>query len=122
MSKRTPKENPYLRNVGRAAYELPILLQQLPSDLYDAEPLSPDALLIAKAASKHLYSARVSVLSGLEALGRVMASAAQNSDDKVDDADFYNLGYLISHLAVEAQWLWDTQDELEHALRKKGQP
>jgi len=112
----SPSSNPYFKNTDRAPYELGCLLQQLPEDFSTVMPISPDVLLKVKAAADHAQNANDTLMSGLEALGKTMFVAA--SHEQLDDLTVSDLGCLIQHIAVEAQFLQETQLHLNDAVHR----
>jgi hypothetical protein len=116
----TTQQNPNLKNIDRAAYELGHLLQALPHDFSGRLPATPDVLLIAEAAARHASNASDTIMSGLEAIGAYLFSAGLNTDFPVDGSHAGYMGALIQHLAVEAQFMQEKERELEYALRKHG--
>jgi hypothetical protein len=118
--KSTLAENPHFQHIGRAPYELGRLLQALPANFSALLPATPDALLMAEAAAQHAGNANDTILNGLEALGKVLFSAGLNEDCPVGGNHLASIGYLISHLTVEAQFLLETENDLRHTLRQHG--
>ena len=110
-----PSSNPYFKNINRAPYELGCLLQQLPDDFSTAKPKTPEVLLKVAAAANHARNANDTLMSGLEALGKTLFVAA--SHEQLDDLTVSDLGCLIQHLAVEAQFLQEIHSHLGEAMR-----
>jgi hypothetical protein len=110
----SPSPNPYFKNTDRAPYELGCLLQQLPEDFSTIVPITPDVLLKVTAEADHARNANNTLMSGLEALGKTMFVAA--SHEQLDDLTVSDLGCLIQHLAVEAQFLQETQLHLNDVV------
>ncbi|MES2367267.1 MAG: hypothetical protein V4563_15425 [Pseudomonadota bacterium] len=113
-------ENPYLRNIESAPYELGHLLQQLPENFsaFSGQTPTADMQLIAAAAAKHAENANVAVMCGLDAIGKMLFIASQSKDWQINSTQMANIGCLISHLAIEAQFLKDTQGDLEFTLQE----
>ena len=108
-------KNPYLDHIHRAPYELGYLLKRLSPDFaWHSKPVGDD-LLIAKAAVRHASNANETVLSGIEAIGKMMFAVA-NSEYSVEQQHVAHLGELISHLAVESQFLQEITGSLTEAL------
>jgi hypothetical protein len=112
-------DNPHFNNIPRAPYELGHLLLRLPT----AGQLTSDDVLVAEAARKHAMNASDTLLSGLEALGQMMFVAATNNQFDLERGSLASLGCLISHIAVEQQFLqeteWSIREKLD-ACEKKG--
>ncbi len=113
------KANPFLTNIQRPAHELGYLLRNLPADFLTSTPASSDALLVAQAARQHASNASVTVLSGLEAIGELIAVAASSTSNDVAATSYVNLGYLIQHLAVEAQFFSQIESDLASEIEEK---
>lgn len=120
-------ENPHFRNVERAPYELGHLLKQLSPAFSERGEATPGDRLIAEAAMRHAENASHTVICGLEALGQVIFVAGANEENRIDGQTLASLGYLIKHLAVEAQFLheteWTIHEELvtrDAAAKSKG--
>lgn len=113
-------ENPYLRNIERAPAELCNLLQKLPDDFSALKPAKPEAYLIAEAAITHASNARGNLLRGLEALGMMMFYAETNNGFDVDRGNSADIALLISHIAIEAQAMFEVEDYFRHVLRARA--
>lgn len=113
-------ENPYLKNIESAPYELGKLLQQLPEHFSSRSEHTPtaDIQLIAAAAARHAENANVAVMGGLDAIGKMLFIASQSEDWQIGPVHMANIGCLISHLSIEAQFLKETQDDLEFTLQE----
>jgi len=105
--------NSYFKDIDRAPYELGCLLQQLPADFSSIMPIPSEVLLKVTAAANHAQNAHDTLMSGLEALGKTLFVAASN--EQLDALTVSDLGCLIQHLAVEAQFLQETQSHLRYA-------
>lgn len=107
----------------RGPYELGRLLRSLPTHLHAADLTAAQADM-AEAAAIHASNCKDTLLSGLESLGCVIWSAAQNKVQSVDLVDFANVGMLVTQLAVQLQFLTEFCAEAdESAMRAamKGQ-
>jgi len=103
------------QKINRAPYELSYLLNQLPTDL-SSTSLTKQDLVIAGAARNLAMSANHSLMSGLEALGKVMSVAGGNADDEIDSSTVADLGSLVRHMAAEARFLQETESYLNGAI------
>lgn len=108
--------NPHFRRVDRAPYELGHLLKKMPADFTPYHPLTPDDRLIAEAARNHAMNANDALMRGLAALGHVMSVAGANSGGDIDSCQFMGLGELLTHIAVESQFLQETEWSLREIL------
>jgi hypothetical protein len=123
----TANANPHFARIQRAPYEIGHLLKKLPVNFSAYEPLTPDDRLIAEAAQQHAGNANDSLMRGLEALGDVVSIAGANEDGEISQGTLMQLGELIVHLSVEAQFMqeldWSIRDVLEaddlRAAKKK---
>ncbi len=106
--------NPHFARIDRAPYELGHLLSRLPANLSSATALTPDDRLIAGAARNHAMNANDALMRGLAALGHVMSVAGANDSGEIDSCQFMCLGDLLTHIAVESQFL----QELEWSIRE----
>jgi hypothetical protein len=109
--------NPHFKNLNRAPYELGHLLKKLPANFDIPESaLTPDDKLIAEAATQHAENANDTLMRGLDALGHLMFVAGQSDDWAVESRQLADLGCLISHMAIESQFLqeanWSIRDTL----------
>ena len=95
-----PESNPYFNRIERAPYELGQLLLQLPDYFSAFAPMEPDVLLKASAAADHARNANDTLMHGLEALAV--------------------LGCLIQHIAVEAQFLQETERSTKFAVQRQN--
>ena len=102
--------NPLVQNVGRAACEMPYLLQRL-GDPDGIAPLTEEQHQIADAIETHAYNATEAILNGLEAIGAVMSAAARSADG-IDQRNVADLSDLVKHLAVEMQHLHDVESNM----------
>lgn len=114
-------EKSYFNHIDRAPYELGHLLQRLPEHFSSFSKQTPTAesRLIAAAAANHALNANETVMRGLETLGRLVFAAADNDElGEISSHDMRSLGGLITHLAVEAQFLQETHINLEFTLQE----
>lgn len=111
-------KNPYYRNPGRAPYELGHLLQQLPSDYGIAPSAEPEQAQMASAIAKHADVSGNTILSGIEAIGRLMEIAATHDDEEVSSHTIFCLGDLLQHLAVEGQYVRSVGDSMAYAAAR----
>ncbi|MET3130286.1 hypothetical protein AAKU55_000539 [Oxalobacteraceae bacterium GrIS 1.11] len=109
--------NPHLKNIGRSPYELGNLLRLLPSDFSAHSAATPEHILIADAALYHAGNSNSTLMRGLEGLGHLMYVAGDNKDHEIDSTAIANLGELLQHLAVEAQFMQETRNNLAGALQ-----
>ncbi|CAG9934086.1 hypothetical protein [Candidatus Nitrotoga arctica] len=58
-------------------------------------------------------------MGGLEALGSILSVAATNNGLEVDKRHIGDIGCLIQHLAVEAQFMYEIFDWYELALSEQ---
>ncbi len=117
------KSNVYFKNISRAPYELGHLLRTLPVDFSADATVSNDVLPRARAALSHAQNASSTILNGLESIGELLFAVNSAESNEVATANLASLGCLIQHLAVEAQYLSQTEVELrfeieEHAKRE----
>ena len=117
--------NPHFNHIDRAPYELGHLLKQLPANFSSASAVEPDVLLIAEAAISHASNANNTVMHGIEVLGQMMFLVGTNTDYDMERGTLSDLGYLLQHLAVEAQFLQETEGSLSETVsehRKRPTP
>ena len=101
----------------RAPYELGRLLRRLPQHLHGAS-LNPEQLEQIQAADKHAWNSTLTLLDGLQSLGRVLWAAGVNEDFPVDVGDCARVGMLVTEIAVQLEFLKDFREEVaEHNLR-----
>lgn len=113
QSEQSAPSNPHLRRIERAPYELAYLLKSMRPDFSSYEKASRDDVQLAAAAAEHAENANSTILFGMQALGRLLYVAASNEEIDIDRNSLANIGNLISHLAMEAQFT----GELEHDLK-----
>ncbi len=112
-----PPTNPYFHNPERAPYELGHLLLQLPENFSPFIPQPENILLKASAAVSHAYSANHVLMHGLESLGKMLMVVGANEEWAIDNEALVNLGLLIQHVAVEAQFMQETETHLSFTLQ-----
>lgn len=110
------KSNSYFTHSERAPYQFGHLLKRMPVDFSRGNFLASDDRLVAEAAIEHAANANDTLMSGLEALGHVMFVAGANKQCGVDGNHLANLGCLIAHIAVEAQFLQETESSIRETL------
>jgi len=108
--------NPHFEHVARAPYELGHLLKKMPADFSRVNSITADDRLIAEAAIDHARNANDTLMHGLEALGHLMFVAGTNDNSGIDSSDIASLGYLISHIAVESEFLQETKWSIREIL------
>jgi hypothetical protein len=111
--------NPHFERIERAPYELGYLLKKIPERFSSLEPQTEESCLIAVAAAQHASNANDTVMYGLEALGQILFVASNNEQNEVCPRLIGHIGSLIQHLAVEAQFLQETADNLRYALNEQ---
>ncbi|MGB7192895.1 MAG: hypothetical protein WBD81_05500 [Collimonas pratensis] len=112
--------NPHFKFVERAPYELGHLLKKLPEHFFSLATATQDQALIAEAAVQHATHA-ISVLNkGFEALGHTMFLATSNQEYEMDPDTLTGMCALISHMAVEAQFLQETKDNLQFYMHERA--
>jgi hypothetical protein len=87
----------------------------LPAGFSSRSKPTPDQCLIAAAIEDHASNASETLLDGLEALGHLMSVAGANGDRELSSHHLMMLGGLVAHIAVEAQYLQETQWEMRVA-------
>ncbi|MFB9242392.1 hypothetical protein IV454_16225 [Massilia antarctica] len=114
--------NPHFENRDRAPYQFGSLLRQLPSHFPVDHVMSSDERLMVAAAIKHAFNANYMLMSGIEAIGHLLFSAANSSDFPPSATVLEHLGGLIKHIAVEAQFLQEEQANLQSDLDADDRP
>ena len=115
------ESNPHFKFSERTAYEFGSLLRKIPANFDSAFEPSEDEVQIVDAAIQHANNGSKVLLSGLEAIGNVIAGTAKSDEYVIASANLADLGSLIQHLAVEAQFLQGTQEYLEWARERQVQ-
>lgn len=116
----SPASNPHFGHIDRAPYELGHLLQELPDYFSTFTPMTPEVLLKATAAAGHAHNANDTLMHGLEALGKMMFVAGANEQHELGVGTLSDLGCLIQHIAVEAQFLQETASCMDYAVRRQN--
>lgn len=106
-----PSENPHLKFIDRAPYEIGHLLQRLPSDFAHYKEQPEEVHQVAAALEMHAYNAKGTILSGIEAIGTALFAAGTNETTSLDGNAIANLGCLVRHLSVELQYLIEIEEE-----------
>lgn len=122
MSKKNhaSRKNSHFNNIERAPYELTHLIRQLPSSLSKLSKSKAETRQIAQAAANHARNANDTLLFGLEAIGKLIFIAGANNDHELDRASMADLGALITHIAVEAQAMQQTDSDIRFALQERS--
>lgn len=118
--------NPHFNHEERSPYEFCNLLRALPVSIDIATTSITDEqhnqLL---AATEHAANYASTLLNGLESMGRVLYSAAQNTRTPLGLSDAAQVGSLIAELAMQLQYLDDFRGVAEgrnlHLAWKAGQ-
>jgi hypothetical protein len=105
--------NPHFSHCERAPYELGHLLKKMPANFSGSDSLTADDRLIAEAARSHAINASDTLMQGLEALGQFMFATDANGGYSAGKGQLASLGCLISHIAIEMQFL----SEVEYSIR-----
>jgi hypothetical protein len=92
------KRNPALQNVDRPFTEIFQLLRQLPSVSKSITSYSDDELNIANALQQHAETASQTIISGIQSLGVILATAADNQDMGLGQNDVMAIGWLLNSL------------------------
>lgn len=112
-------ENPHFGHIERAPAEICNLLQQIPQGYIgraEKKNLSMDEIQLLDAARKHCQNHSQTLLDGLEALGSMLFSAADNKDFPPTEGDLMKLASLIQALSIEARCLQDYGSSFNSAL------
>ena len=108
--------NPRFHNIARAPYEFGHLIRMLPGDFPAGQAMSSDERQQAQAAIAHAKNANVALMDGIEAIGHLLFSAANNPEYPPSGMTLENLAGLIKHIAVEAQFVQEQQADLQAAV------
>lgn len=115
-----PSRNPHLTRLDRSAFELGRLLKGLPENPSDLSRAPKDVRLKAEAAAHHARNATGTILDGLEAIGNLtMRAAADSGVGQPEAHEIRDIAALITHLAVEAQFLRSVEDDLAAGLAEQ---
>jgi len=110
-------KNSTFKCIERAPYELGNLLRRLPRHLHGAH-LDAEQLEIIDAADKHASNSTLTLLDGLQSLGRVLWAASANEDFPAKVGDCGRIGTLVTEIALQLEFLIDFREEvMEHSLR-----
>lgn len=108
--------NPHFHNLERAPYEFGHLIRKLPGDFPAGQAMSSDERMQAKAAIDHAYNANYTLMNGIEAIGHLLFTAGSNHDHPTEAHVLADIGMLIKHIGVEAQFLQEQQADLQATL------
>jgi hypothetical protein len=108
--------NSHFQNPERAPYELGHLLMALPTGFGVSAAAEEADLQKAAAARLHADNADRTILSGIEAIGQLMEMVGGQAEEKVSSHTLLSLGDLLRHMAVEAQFVRETSDNLTYCL------
>lgn len=108
--------NPYIKDLGRAPYELAHLMRALPGRIPVAHIMTTDERQQTEAAIVHASNANFALMHGLEAIGTILFAAATNENFPPNTETISNIAALITHLAIEAQVMQETQSDLRSDL------
>lgn len=112
------EKNPYLNDRDRPIYAVFRLVQQLPSDITNAGPLTHDQSQMAAAVAFYAEAAYKIIFDGLAEIGKLISDVTTDYADRVP-----HLGGLIRHLSIEAQFMQETaadyRDAAMQPCRKK---
>ena len=114
------QSQPIFQRPERAPYELGRLLRGLPRHLngasFDAEQLEQ-----IEAAKKHAWNSTLTLLDGLQSLGRVMWAAGVNEDFPAHVGDCARVGMLVTEIALQLELLTDFREEVAEHNRRNTQ-
>jgi hypothetical protein len=102
--------NPYLNDPDRPIFAVCRLMRQLPDDITNARKLTPDQAQMAHAVAFYAHEIQRTVVSGLAELGKLMHESESTCADSMP-----NLGRLIKHLSVEAEFMQDAAQDYKDA-------
>lgn len=108
--------NPHFANINRAPHEFGYLMKILPANFSAVRAMSTDERLQAKAAIDHASNAGGTLMSGMEAIGHLLFSAATNESYPMESTNLAKIGMLITHIAVQAQFLQEQEGDLQASL------
>jgi hypothetical protein len=95
--------NPYLNEPDQPIIAIFRLMRQLPDDITNAGSLTHDQAQMAFAVASYATDTHITLVRGLAEIGKLMHEAGPDSGDRMP-----HFGPLIQHLAVEAEFMWDT--------------
>ena len=121
-------DNPFIKHIERAPYEIGYLLKKLPRDFAIDMDHPPEIYQMADALRRHAHNTMGTLLHGLEAIGKMMGVASGNEQNPLDASAIADVGCLIQHIAVEMQFLSEVHGECmdmadlkkQAAAKKKG--
>ncbi|ATQ75064.1 hypothetical protein CR152_11435 [Massilia violaceinigra] len=102
--------------VDRAPYEIPYLFRRLPEHFSSHSPLAEADRPVAEATAHHASNASDTLIHGLAAIGHVLMQAGLNAEGRVSGNHLARLGDLITHMAIEVEFLHDLEFRLNGAL------
>jgi len=102
---------PIFQRTERAPYEFARLIRGLPQYLHGA-PLDAELIEQIEAADKHASNSTLTLLDGLQALGRVLWSAGVNEDSPPDVNDCARIGTLVTEIALQLDFMNDFREEV----------
>ena len=106
--------------LDRAAYQSPHLFRRLPEHFSSHAPLAEVNRPVAEATAQHASNASDTLIHGLAAIGHVLMQAGLNVEGGVSGSHLARLGDLITHMAVEVEFLHDLEVQLSGALPPRG--
>jgi hypothetical protein len=106
--------NPELKNINRPAYEIPCLLQRLGVTSLSMA-LTSEQRQMSEAVRAHALNQQQTIASGMDSIGQLIYLAG-SGNEPVDTHHMRNLGLLISHLAIELEFLLDIDGDMETHL------
>ena len=105
------------QRVERAPYEFARLLRGLPQHLHGAS-LNAEQLEQLEAADKHAWNSSLTLLDGLQSLGRVLWAAGANEASAPDVGDCGRVGMLVTEIALQLEYMNEFRQEVaEHNVR-----
>jgi len=111
------RSEPIFQRAERAPFELARLLRGLPRHLHGAS-LSAEQLEQIDAADKHALNSSLTLLDGLQSLGRVLWSAGGNETSPPEVRDCARVGMLVTEIALQLEFMNDFRAEVvDHNLR-----
>lgn len=106
---------PEFQNISRPAYELPTLLARLGVTPV-GRALTDDQRHLAQAIARHASNATETILDGIESVCHLLMSVALADQVELNRTHVANVGFLLTHLAVEAQAMRDTESDMRCML------
>ena len=108
--------NPFINDLGRAPYALANLMRMLPASIPFDHAMTSDERDMAQAAIAHASNANYALMAGLEAIGNILFAAVTNENFEPKEETLSSIAALITHMAVEAQVMQETQSDLQSNL------